>query len=459
MSRHLMIFSVWGMQLTWLYASASFITIAGFNRPFPLAEGIAASALAMALTAFTRVSGWRRIRIIAIQLLGFSIIWLRLIYAYQHSIHSFFSRYWFIEFLNQPTSWLQWFFLFIASLWLVFFWVGGFKIVTHPKDFYFVRNRFDMGMGVFLAILLIELLVIVKSGIHLQGLITGMLMFPFFIFGLLAFALVRNSGQGQRHFVMGYQGIGAVLSFTAAILLAGSGMVMLFLPHLTRAAEASLGMIKTAAHPLGRVLVQILLFIFGNRNIAARIQETPEQSSPPEIPVLAGGNQSIWHDIFAWALAGILALLILTLLLFIIRQLLHWLFSIQPGAPHASSPWGPLIDLAKRIWLALLSIKRKLSAWVKGPQTAVQLYAALVGWGHFSGLRHGPSETPAEYGLRLGKRFPFLKNEIQWIIETHGEAVYGFNENMRSLSLARSALRRLRNPLNWPTRLKSLFLP
>jgi hypothetical protein len=453
-----MIFSVWGMQLTWLYASASFITLAGFNRPFPLAEGIAASALAMALTAFTRFSGWRRIRFIAIQLLGFSIIWLRLIYACQHSIHSFFSRYWFIEFLNQPTSWLQWFFLFIASLWLVFFWVGGFKIVTHPKDFYFVRNRFDMGMGVFLAILLIELLVIVKSGIHLQGLITGMLMFPFFIFGLLAFALVRSSGQGQRHFGMGYQGIGAVLSFTAAILLAGSGMVMLFLPHLTRAAEVSLGIIKTAAHPLGRALVQVLLFIFGNRNITTGIQETPEQSSQPGLPALAGGTESIWRDILGWALLGMLALLVLALLLFISLRLLRWLFSRQPNDETASNPWKQLIEIAVGIWRALLLIQRKLTDWVKGPQTAVQLYAALVGWGHFSGMPHVPCETPLEYGSRLAIRFPHLENDIQRVIRTHSETVYGADENNEEkVAVARSAFRRLRTPRNWPTRIKSLL--
>ena len=39
----------------------------------------------------------------------------------------------------------------------------------------------DLGVGIFLAILLIELLIIVKAGLHIQGVITGMLLFSFLI--------------------------------------------------------------------------------------------------------------------------------------------------------------------------------------------------------------------------------------------------------------------------------------
>jgi hypothetical protein len=459
MSRYLMILSVWGMELTWLYASASFIMTAALGKTFPLAAGVIASGFAMMLTAYTRSFCRRAIQIIGIQLLGFMAVCLRLIYIHENSVHSFFSPHWFIEFLNQPKTWVQWLSLSITLLWLFFFWVGGFKIAKHPKNYFFVRNRFELGVGVFLAILLIELLVIVKTGVHIQGLMTDMLMLPFFIFGMLAFSLIRNSGREQRHFVMGYQGIGTVLSFSAVVLLAGTGMVMFFLPHLTRAAEISFGMIKTAAHPLGPVLVKILLFIFGNRNMASRIGEMPQQSSQPEIPMITEGKENLLYDILGWSFLSIFLLLSVALLFFIMWRLLRWLFSIQTHRKTASEPWNLLVDLGKRIWLVVLSFQKNLTTWIIGPQTAVQLYTALVGWGHFSGLPHSSCETPIEYGSRLGNRFPLLKNEIQLVIKTHSETVYGSDENkLKKLSLARSAIRRLRSPANWPVRLKSLFL-
>ena len=107
----LLVCSVWGMELAWMYASAAFVMMAAFSRPFPFFEGIAASGSAMVLTFLTQSSGWRRIQQIGIHLVGFAIVSLRLVYVYENPIHSFFSRYWIVEFLNQPKSVLQWFFL------------------------------------------------------------------------------------------------------------------------------------------------------------------------------------------------------------------------------------------------------------------------------------------------------------------------------------------------------------
>jgi hypothetical protein len=236
-------------------------------------------------------------------------------------------------------------------------------------------------------------------------------------------------------------------------------MVMLFLPHLTKAAEISYDIIKASAAPLGPVLVKILLFVFGNRKMYSRVGEIPENSSQPEIPVLADGKENLLFTIVGWGLSGIFLLLTVALLLFIIWRLLRWLFSIRPQPNTASGPRDLFADLARLLWMLVLSIRVNLVFWSKGPQTAVRLYTAFVGWGHFSGLTHSTCETPVEYGSRLGNRFPFLKNEIQLVVDTHSEMVYGSHENHpEKLSLARAALRRLRSPINWPARLKSLFL-
>jgi hypothetical protein len=284
-------------------------------------------------------------------------------------------------------------------------------------------------------------------------------MLPFFIFGMLAFTLIRNSGHGQRYFVTGYRRVGTVLSFAATILLIGTGMVMLFLPHLTRAAEISFDIIKTTTAPLGPVFIKFILFIFGPRKDPFKAEPMPDEPSMPELPVLADGNESLFCHIFGWGLFSICMLLILALLLFIAWRLILWLLSIQPHQKKAIGPWNLFVDLVKRFGRLILSIKKKLTAWIKGPQTAVQLYSTLIGWGYLSGLPHVSCETPLEYGSRLGNRFPLMKNEIHLVIKAHSEMVYGSNaNNLEMLSLARTALRKLRSPTNWPARLKSFFL-
>jgi hypothetical protein len=96
---------------------------------------------------------------------------------------------------------------------------------------------------------------------------------------------------------------------------------------------------------------------------------------------------------------------------------------------------------------------------VKGYKGAVQLYAALRMWGRHSGFPHFLSETPREYGLRLKNRFPSLAKEIESIIEAFNQEVYAeIILTEKQLSQVRFALRRLRSPIHWPSRLKSWFL-
>jgi len=96
---------------------------------------------------------------------------------------------------------------------------------------------------------------------------------------------------------------------------------------------------------------------------------------------------------------------------------------------------------------------------VKGYKGAAQLYTALRTWGRHSGLPHFLSETPIEYGLRLKNRFPSLKKEVESIIEAFNQEVYAETTlGEKQLSQVRFALRRMRSPMYWPSRLKSWFL-
>jgi hypothetical protein len=69
------------------------------------------------------------------------------------------------------------------------------------------------------------------------------------------------------------------------------------------------------------------------------------------------------------------------------------------------------------------------------------------------------SETPTEYGSRLQVQFPALQKEIRVIIAAFNEAVYGeIDLGKKEIADAHSAWRRLRSPLNWPSRLKARLI-
>jgi len=76
------------------------------------------------------------------------------------------------------------------------------------------------------------------------------------------------------------------------------------------------------------------------------------------------------------------------------------------------------------------SIKSLLSTlWIKiiynadTSCAAERFYKLLLRWGRFSGLSHPVSETPEEYGIRLGRQFLQLEKEIRLIIHVHDEAI------------------------------------
>jgi hypothetical protein len=138
--------------------------------------------------------------------------------------------------------------------------------------------------------------------------------------------------------------------------------------------------------------------------------------------------------------------------------LLRWLFSRTSKKERQPIHWQLLLWWAQRLWAALgMGLQRAVEK-LKGYREVVQLYRALLTWGRRSGLPHLLSETPAEYGSRLGKQFPSLSGEIRGIVEVFNLVVYGeVALDDERVSLAKLSWRRLRSPRYWPSRLKSWF--
>ena len=450
-----------GMELSWLYAWATFIVASILHRPFPLPEAIGTFALAAVLSLVVRGMGWRVILILGLQVFGFLLATSRIVHVFFYGSHPFFGQWWLLECLRQPKDPLEWFILVIVLFFALLFWVGGVTLARRSAAYITVCTRFDLGVAAFFCLLLIKFLVLVRGGIDIQDHTPELLLFPFFVFSLLAIGMARNRSSAQRDFLSGYQGVGVFVSFSVVVLAFGAGLVLLFLPYLSVAAEMGYGVVKYTTAPLGPILVSIIRFLF------LHSRSRPEMASPSSggggAEFVSSTESSWWTElfekVFRWGFLGLGVLIAIVLCGLGMWYLFRWLFSRTTRSKKTQIQWGLISLWAVQLWSALLLFWDRIVRRVKGYRSAVQLYSALLNWGRHSGLPHFLSETPTEYGVRLRRRFPTLKREIALIAEAFNKEVYGeIVLDERQFTMAKLAWRRLRSPIHWPSRFKSWFL-
>jgi hypothetical protein len=450
-----------GMELSWLYALVNFITIAMIHRPFPLPEALGTFALAAALTLIARGSGWRVILILGIQVVGFVCAASRIVYVFDSWSFPFLSQGWLLEFFGRPRGFVEWFIFAVLLFFALSFWLGGLALARRPGAYIKICARFDLGVAAFACLFLVKFLFLIKGNMDIHDRAAELLLFPFFLFSLLAIGMARNRSMARRDFLAGYQGIGIFLSFTVVVLVFAAGLVLLFLPYLTMAAEFGYGILKTTARPLGPILVSILRFLFMH---GVRRPETSSQSGGgDEVDIVSSTETSWWMEllekVLGWGFVGLAALIGIIACCLGAWYLLRWLFSRTSRSEEKHIQWNLIFLWASRLWTGLIVLWHKLVARLKGFKDAAQLYSALLRWGRHSGLPRSLSETPAEYGGRLERQFPPLRRNIEVIVDAYNEQVYGemvLDESR--LTTAKHSWRSLRSPYYWPSRVKSWFL-
>lgn len=458
--RGLLFLVIGGMELSWRYAWANFLTLSILSQPFPFPEAIVTFAIASVLTFFSKGKGWRIVFILGIQGFGFIFAALRMVYVSNSWSFSFLSQSWFIECFNTPRSPLEWLNLILILFLTLMFWIGGVTLARRSIVYSTICSRFDLGVAAFFFLFLTQFILLVKGGFKIEDPISSLLIFPFFVFSLLAIGLVRNHTTLSKEFLPNYQGIGVILSFTVVVFLFGTGLVLFFLPYLTLAAETGYDILKTAAKPLGPVLVSMLRFIFMHGTI--RPENPPPPSKEPTGDLIPQAESSWWMEILekvlSWVFAGFLGFIVLVVAGVALFFLFRWLLSRTSITQKKQGLWDSILSCIDELRIFLVSCWKWIIRKAKGYGGGVQLYTALLKWGYHSGLPHLLSETPMEYGCRLKNRFPSMGGEIGLIIEAFNQEVYGeIILSEQKWVEAKSAWRRLRSPLYWPLRLKNWF--
>ncbi len=449
-----------GMELTWLYAWATFLTMLAFHQSFPFQEAIGPFALAAALTLFSKEKGWWVIQILGLHLFGFILAGLRIVYVFNADSHSFWDKAWLIEFLNHPRSAFEWMTLLLLPLFAVMFWLGGTTLARRPMAYTTLCSRFDLGITAFFLLFLTKFLMLIKGGMKSEESLSQLLFFQFFVLGLLAVGLARDRGQETKEFLPGYQSIGVILSFSGVILLFGGSVVLFFLPYLKWAAEVGYRVLKVGAKPFGYALFHILRFLYMPRGNLPK--EPPPEAGLDNLKTVQeiGWLPEIVEKILGWGLGSLLGLAVFGICGLVLFYLFRWLFSRTPARPKKqnrnswSFVWGWVSRFKTLLILCWTGILHKL----KGYKKPADFFSALLSWGRRSGVPRAPHETPREYGLRLKSRFPFLEKETEEIIQAFHHEVYGeIRLDGKDLAAVRWAWRRLRSPLHWPSRLNAWF--
>ena len=445
-----------GMELSWLYAWADFLLKSAFQRAYPFWGAVLGFGLGMALTFLSRGRGWRIISMIIIQFSGvlFALSWI--VHDFYQPLLPFLSQSWITAFLSRTLSPLEWLMMSLALFCTILFWLSGVMLARRSMDYSDVCARFDLGVGAILFLLLIELVSYVKVNAGFDYAITEPLMFPFFVFALLALGLARNRGGGKKSFASGFGGLGIVLSFSGTVLLFCTGAVLLSRPYLTRGAEIGYDVMKSAATPLIPILVKVLRFIFLSRSMRTDPQSPANQDQIQVMMPTAGkgGWPARLEEILLWTFVVIAGLILTILILFLLWRLLRWLFSRSPSYKQEKISFNLIFNFLTRV----LRLVHRCYLWAgirRGQTMAIDLYERLLKWGTHSGLPRIGSETPNEYASRLGKFFPVLEKEISGIVGAVNREIYGqMILDDYQMTEIRSFWTQLRSPLYWPARMR-----
>jgi hypothetical protein len=449
-----------GMEISWRYAWAVFLTLSITHRRFPLAEAAGALAMAAFLTRLTARRNWRVYQTLLLQLAGFVLSALLIGYRIWFEGLPFFSLTWIRDLFLNPKDLPQWTILMLILFCLLLVWQGGRTLVKAPKDYFSVCLQFDKGLGLFFLLLLVQFVLQEKAGIRIEDRAREFLIFAFFIFSLISIGLTRDRHDLQKSFLSGYHGVGVILSFSTVILMFGSGMTLLFYPYLTHMADSLQIVLKNVTEPMVPVIVKVLSFIF----VPGRLRDEVMNSGAvePDASAISASGDGGWAALLlkglGWGVIGIIALMAVVILGYIMSYIAGRLFkkNIKEKGQPMSFAWlfkllEELICMPLRIWDAFVHM-------LKGFDSAVPVYIGFLRWASRSGLAPISSETPTEYGNRVMQHFPNLKQEIEMIVEAFNREVYGlFVTDPKILAGILSARRRMRSPRHWPSRMKAWF--
>jgi hypothetical protein len=443
------------MELTWRLAWVYFLTLVILGRPFPLLEALAVFTMASVITVLGSQPYRRIYQSSALHFIGFTIAWLLTIHRLFYRSATVLSNSWIRDWLGQMHAPQQWLIELSVIACLLLIWLGARAMVKRPATYYPVCLQFDKGLGALFLLLLVKFMLELKGGLFIEDPVTPYLLVAFIVFSLMAISLSRNQSDAQRTYRPGYHHLGIVLSFMSITLLLSGVLALLFLPYLILVADSVQVILKETTAPFGTVLTTFIRFLFSigrhRREIGGQIFSGSSEKLYPD-------SEIDWAQGLGWFLFGVIGLIALGLCVYLIGWLVQRFLKRDAGEASGHPSLALISWLLAVMGAFFRGVWNGLVFLIKRIDSAAAAYAGLLRWGRRSGLTAAASETPIEYGTRLGQHFPRLKTEIELIITAFNREIYGqIPADQPILTGIQSARRRMQNPRHWPSRIRAWF--
>lgn len=441
------------MEVCWLFCWASFTMAVLSDHLFPYLKALLTFSIAVLLTFYTDRSVWHRILKGSLLASGILIACLLMLHASMFPHQPLWGRAWVIALFTMTESVQDWLLLGLVIFWTLAFWINGNKLARRPASYWSVCRRFDFGIVMFLGYLVVKIF-LVHQGIQIKGQTSGWMMLPFLVLGLLAIGLARNQQQVQTTYMVGYRTIGVLLSFVLVVAIATIGLSSLFWPLFVVTAESGYGLLQAGLKPVAPVAVGALTWFFrGSMKSLSESSTGDDTIAGSMVPVEGGGSDLL--AVLLWGIFGsIFVLSVVGLIGFTIWRLVRWLLSQPQAESTQQSPSIGLLAWFMELPRFLVYFWDWFCQHLRRKKEISEVYAALLRWGQQSGVKHGENETPQEYCLRLGLCFPDLHTEIALITELFQQRTYAEKPlDQEQFRHAEQALKQMRSPIFWPTRL------
>ena len=428
----------------------------GAVSPF---EGALVLSTAALVQSFHHRRGWRLMTVASLHAAGLLLSFHWLVQCQFASAPAFWRPDRAPAFWTTQRPALDWVALFFLALCVASLWFSGTRLISRPPTQSNLSRRFDAGLGSLLLLLLTRLIVAIK-GASIPGDPSPLApVVAFFLLGLFSMGLARVENAALSDAAVTIKAAGVLWSFTIVTVFLGGGLFLLFLPELKTAAEMGFSLLGSMKTPLEHLVILLARLYTGRSPVTAR-QGLDSVQALPALPGEHGGG--LLGIIVFCLLAAPVLLMAMAVVAFLLLRLVQWLWrkmvstSDREGGGQGAAGWlADAIDLLRRMLQAIVS-----AVFLRRPQvpSARVLFGRLLRWGRYSGLICAACETPAEYGRRLGRRFPQVEEEISVLVGLHEAAVYAETApDDLDIVRGRSAFRRLRHPRLWPARLRSLL--
>jgi hypothetical protein len=449
------------MEICWLYAWVTFLSLVVTQRPYPLREAAATIIVGAFVARFMEGKGFRIVLVLLVHAIIFASLSLWTVYTMHFPGSVFVGSGWARDLTGGPRGFVEWAGVVLTFFWVLMFWISGIALAKRPKTYYAFCARFDIGLAAFFCLFLVRLVMFVKGGIRTEDSMAQILTITFLLCALFAIGMTRVQSGSLKSFLPGYRRVSIIVGYASTLVFVVSGLVLLSMPWLSSWAGDTDRTVKGAAVSSLPMVEKLLRIVFSRGDIRPKGAASSSSGSAWNFVMWARG--SWWMEylerLLGWGLWGIFCILSLCVLGFVVFVTVRWLFSrTRVERPDRESP-NPFL-----VWLSCIrDLLRSLAGSVKriarGYHRARDIYGGFLRWAHRSGMSPLNGETPAEFGNRLSKYIPPLSPEIDVIVSTYNREVYGEMDFAGDgPAILRHAWRTVRSPLYWPLRLKTRFM-